>query len=161
MHRRAHETNRRISIHLMLWFNQGCEGIYQIPLVISIHLMLWFNIDVKRQIDMNFEFQYILCCGSTTLSTKNKHTKNYFNTSYVVVQRRLCCQFLSTLRNFNTSYVTVQHLKPCFSNKSFTISIHLMLRFNGSDGVMALMRRKISIHLMLRFNYYKTHRFLF
>ena len=56
------------------------------------------------------------------------------------------------LINFNTSYVTVQ--LPCTNRTKtvFTISIHLMLRFNLYPRVSWAKQVDISIHLMLRFN---------
>ena len=91
--------------------------------------MLWFNQEseiIKKLIE---EFQYILCCGSTTGISQNQLVVLDFNTSYVVVQHHpnrnkeipkrfqyiLCCGSTGKILlmrlyiwNFNTSYVVVQ-----------------------------------------------------
>ena len=55
---------------------------------------------------------------------------------------------------FNTSYVTVQRISSAMFDMGKKISIHPMLRFNDRcDGIITLCH-KISIHPMLRFNSY-------
>ena len=54
--------------------------------------------------------------------------------------------------DFNTSYVTVQPARCLGFRTMRKISIHLMLRFNGSRGCLHQSQLHISIHLMLRFN---------
>ena len=76
------------------------------------HFMLQFNIDVHIGTRFSLEFQYILCYGSTGSGKVMTQIKNYFNTSYVMVQRTEVCNVRMISWDFNTSYVTVQQAKP-------------------------------------------------
>ena len=62
------------------------------------------------------------------------------------------CSMMLNRSDFNTSYVTVQPARCLGFRTMRKISIHLMLRFNGSRGCLHQSQLHISIHLMLRFN---------
>ena len=100
---------KKISIHLMLRFNIMRSFAWQSTIKISIHLMLRFNKATWSYIVDIGIFQYILCYGSTTFVDGIENVLFYFNTSYVTVQQH--------------GFVR--------AGISESISIHLMLRFNG------------------------------
>ena len=54
------------------------------------------------------QFQYILCCGSTSLIFCLYVSFFHFNTSYVVVQHISFFLQSASVGDFNTSYVVVQ-----------------------------------------------------
>ena len=93
--------------------------------------MLRFNSSRVRAVTDILVFQYILCYGST---------------SHIYISSL----FLS---NFNTSYVTVQLIIQKKQTIFRFISIHPMLRFNGTKQGSHKAQGKISIHPMLRFNW--------
>ena len=77
--------NKDVSIHLMLQFINHIHRYFRFPMFVSIHLMLQF-------------IEFYLCIASNHFC---------FNTSHVVVYRRLAvCQCLLFL-SFNTSHVVV------------------------------------------------------
>ena len=98
-----------ISIHLMLRFNGfNHSSLYDIRRI-SIHLMLRFNNPRLHVTFHYFEFQYILCCGSTNVLRFLVRIFKHFNTSYVTVQPFFELLVFGFKLDFNTSYVTVQH----------------------------------------------------
>mgnify|MGYP001623285877 CR=1 FL=1 len=69
----------------MLWFNKGNFLLERSIKKISIHLMLWFNgMTINQYTHMGIEFQYILCCGSTEFERANASV-------YIKFQYILCC----------------------------------------------------------------------
>ena len=79
-------------------------------------------------------------------------TSEYFNTSYVTVQRNYLDPLETRRIDFNTSYVTVQRVTTGIKLYHVYISIHPMLRFNFMQLEWAYKVYEISIHPMLRFN---------
>ena len=76
----------------------------------------------------------------------------HFNTSNVTIQPSLLPLLQHSYSDFNTSNVTIQ--RSCFRPDHIyqTISIHLMLLFNGQPMHLPCSSYSISIHLMLLFN---------
>ena len=142
-----------ISIHPMLRFNPSYSQFLAFAGEISIHPMLRFNGNTLVSSDSVSTFQYILCYGST-------NSVALFGLFILKFQYILC--YGSTIVNLNDfkqcpefQYILCYgstNLKPCFSNKSLTISIHPMLRFNTAWRKTDSFGCSISIHPMLRFN---------
>ncbi len=65
-------------------------------------------------------------------------------------------QGLSQGINFNTSHVMVQYTVVDLKRLFISISIHLMLWFNGRVSANSLASQTISIHLMLWFNWFNN-----
>ncbi len=98
----------RISIHLMLLFNQNLEPFIELIRNISIHLMLLFNKPVYAAIS------YL----------------GHFNTSNVTIQHKQHHTIYFEFHHFNTSNVTIQQNCTSTNRSKKEISIHLMLLFN-------------------------------
>ena len=96
--------------------------------------MLWFNDYFNFLLDKKIAFQYILCCGSTPFNT-------LFLLLLLSFQYILCCgstafkdTYVTISQYFNTSYVVVQRNQRNRTVFCTTISIHLMLWFNIVRG---------------------------
>ena len=101
----------RISIHLMLLFNDSNQTLYFLLHTISIHLMLLFN------------FQFGTAIKAPLMISI--HLMLLFNAFIPVM--------LLVITYFNTSNVTIQPLLARIAASLFPISIHLMLLFNKSN----------------------------
>ncbi len=102
----------RISIHLMLLFNDSNQTLYFLLHTISIHLMLLFN------------FQFGTAIKAPLMISI--HLMLLFNAFIPVM--------LLVITYFNTSNVTIQPLLARIAASLFPISIHLMLLFNIISG---------------------------
>ena len=98
----------RISIHLMLLFNDSNQTLYFLLHTISIHLMLLFN------------FQFGTAIKAPLMISI--HLMLLFNAFIPVMPL--------VITYFNTSNVTIQPLLARIAASLFPISIHLMLLFN-------------------------------
>ena len=79
-------------------------------------------------------------------------TRQYFNTSYVVIKLGYDAKEKKNVKNFNTSYVVIK-LIVFHDYRSFRlISIHLMLLLNRIGRALISKAVNISIHLMLLLN---------
>ena len=101
----------RISIHLMLLFNDSNQTLYFLLHTISIHLMLLFN------------FQFGTAIKAPLMISI--HLMLLFNAFIPVM--------LLVITYFHTSNVTIQPLLARIAASLFPISIHLMLLFNKSN----------------------------
>ena len=102
---------KKISIHLMLWFNYGGRIDTFAAVGFQYILCCGSTFLLKTSISDHHQFQYILCCGSTPVA-RNKsitvlsisiHLMLWFNKDYpnnVNIK----------IQDFNTSYVVVQQL---------------------------------------------------
>ena len=96
---------------------------------VSIHLMLQFIIITVRLIAVKSGFNTSHVVVYRRLSGEKDHEFESFNTSHVVVY--LGSPIIDTTQCvcFNTSHVVVYHFSKHFSNLFIFVSIHLMLQF--------------------------------
>ena len=161
---------------------------------ISIHLMLQFILPVcvTRNPALKFQyisccslsiqaggcpvaadlFQYISCCSLSPPSYVSGSHQQGFNTSHVVVYRRLPAKSGTGNFSFNTSHVVVYLFPGCINiclfpfqyisccslslflvnpEVSISVSIHLMLQFIWFCSCWGIALLYVSIHLMLQF----------
>ena len=118
-----------ISIHLMLWFNIEPITPDNINNPISIHLMLWFNYVNNFNSIPEAEFQYILCCGSTSLVLLCYYYLGGF-------QYILCCGSTWPLVYISPIYIISIHLMLWFNDFCYIIKILLLCYFNTSYVVV-------------------------
>ena len=118
---------------------------------VSIHLMLQFIIITVRLIAVKSGFNTSHVVVYRRLSGEKDHEFESFNTSHVVVY--LGSPIIDTTQCvcFNTSHVVVYHFSKHFSNLFIFVSIHLMLQFIVKPVLRRASFRFVSIHLMLQF----------
>ena len=150
----------------MLWFNSDALLRSSSNTRISIHLMLWFNdyICILHILPNNFNTSYVVVQPLPT--ELDLLPFQYFNTSYVVVQRKNAAvtaffcrisihlmlwfnpiKIIMTLiqKNFNTSYVVVQRGQHTSVQLAY-------IYFNTSYVVVQLLRNVLRILILLHFN---------
>ena len=124
----------RISIHLMLLFNDSNQTLYFLLHTISIHLMLLFNFQfgtaIKAPLMISIHLMLLFNNDGNITGAVIKrisiHLMLLFNAFIPVM--------LLVITYFNTSNVTIQPLLARIAASLFPISIHLMLLFNIISG---------------------------
>ena len=119
---------------------------------ISIHLMLRFNQSSSHSQPSSSIFQYILCYGSTTYGGKDRPLISSFQ--YILCYGSTFIKTIVriTIYDFNTSYVTVQQLKALEKFGIFPEFQYILCYGSTTFIFHKKIPPKISIHLMLRFN---------
>ena len=108
--------------------------VLRIYIIVSIHLMLQFIIVKCFALSLFHWFQYISCCSLSPIIYRQSGYPAGF-------QYISCCSlsapqalFQSFQRGFNTSHVVVYLFLPVVNNRSYHVSIHLMLQFIFVQG---------------------------
>ena len=123
-HSRKYFNTSYVTVQLHRFSYCGCYEGFQYILCYGSTFYAT-NLNVASRV-----FQYILCYGSTCISSSSITVLDYFNTSYVTVQRKIGFLVFLFQVHFNTSYVTVQPSTLIEHTLFRFISIHPMLRFN-------------------------------